>query len=121
MRYLLPLLFLTACVDHTLIEPDGCALNTEVDQIDAEEVCFESLRCTKRGEVSFSNYMCFCDGLCLCFFSVLTDCESVYDECTSNGSMLIMSGGFCLNPDKRKILEELFNETQQIMKETSNG
>lgn len=120
MRYLLPLVFLVACGSDLPLEPDGCKQNPEIERTESKRFCVDSLRCVKGGEISFSNYLCICDNICICFFSVLTDCKSIREECKGNGSMLLVSNDFCLQPNKRAVLEDLFIETKEIIEEKNN-
>lgn len=80
MRYLLVLTLLTSCVGHDLVKPDGCKHNEEMEIIESESICMDSIRCVTGGVESISSYFCTCDGLCMCFFAVLEDCSSIHDE-----------------------------------------
>lgn len=122
MRYLILVIFLVSCGGEIPREPDGCKANAEIERVETKTFCTESIRCVNDGDVSFSNYMCFCDNICLCFFSVLTNCESVFgNSCDSNSSMLLMGGETCLQPNKRTLLEDLYNKTQEIMEDAKDS
>jgi len=108
-------ILLMSCGTEESFEPDGCIVNPEVEQISSEKICLNSMRCSQKGEISFANYMCVCDSICLCFYSHLSDCGSVYGECTSNSSMLLMPDDFCSYPDKDMILKELYNSAQEVI------
>jgi len=105
---------LVGCNSPHLVEPDGCSPNPNFETIEHEKVCVDSIRCVEDGVVRLSNYACFCDGVCLCFFSVTDDCE-LSSECKKHsGMMAILSLDFCLLKGKTKILQELNNKVDEM-------
>lgn len=118
MRLLIILTLLTSCVGHDLIKPDGCQRNEEVEFIESEGLCMDSIRCVTGGIESISSYFCVCDGLCICFFSTLENCPSIYDEsCDKEGGMLLLSDLFCMSDEKFNVLEELSKRAKEVLEE----
>ena len=123
MRYLFLVLFLIACGSYDspadelpelekIIEIDSCKQNPEIKKTEIKEICSNSVRCSTAGEISLTNYMCFCSNICICFFSILSDCESMYDEtCEKDGSIMFLSKDFCLSVDKIKFLKDFNKKT----------
>jgi hypothetical protein len=105
------MIFLFACGEPPR---EGCEINTEIKPTVSEGFCIESLKCYTDGVTNISSYTCFCDKICLCFFAVQKDCESIKDvSCEKSNSMMLMDKGFCLEDGKRKVLEDMF----ELMKE----
>jgi len=110
------LLFLAGCSSPHLAEPDGCTPNQAIEKIELENICVDSMRCVKDEVAILSSYACFCDGVCLCFFSVTDDCSFKDKECKKHsGLMAIMPSNFCLLEGKQDILREFSEEVAEMI------
>jgi len=115
-KLLLLVIFLFGCDKSTdLMEPDGCGPNPRFKTLETSALCMDSLRCVENNISTLSNFICFCDQLCLCFFSITNDCDLVNEECEKlSGVMTILPGNFCFSDGKYEVLQELHDKVKEI-------
>ena len=112
MRYLLIILvFFTSCGED-LVLPTVCEQG-DLPNVEDKSFCSDSLKCITGNSSVTTKYLCTCDKLCICFFNKSSCLDK---DCTSNGSMAILKGNFCLtnSTDRSLALEKMQSQIDDV-------
>jgi hypothetical protein len=82
---------------------------------DSSTICAALKTCTTGELVEYNKYMCFCDLICICFYSEFTN-ECIDDtKCKRDNVLMLFGKDFCKLPKNRR--EELMLDIKNRLKE----
>lgn len=105
---------LSGCGQQKLPQNDDIICEPQLDVFqDSHMICGASEICASYNYIRYYKHLCFCDILCICFYSE-SNCDAYIESCDGDASILMLFGKeFCdLSKSYRR---SLVSETRHQM------